>query len=220
MTTDAGAPSVYLVDDDAAVRDELAEALSLRGFAVTTFAGGQELLDVQAGLAEGCIVLDVNMPGLDGMEVHRRLLQAESAHKVVMLTGAGTISMAVSSVQAGAVDFLEKPFHLDGLSQAIQRAIARIRDDVRKAARRSAALASIERLSQREREVMEGLVLGLPNKIIAFRLGLSTRTVEAYRAKVMDKLEVTSVSDIVRLAAEADIVPSGAILREGGPPQS
>lgn len=212
--------AVYLVDDDVGVREELAEALTLRGCDVTTFASGEALLAVETYLVDGCIILDINMPGMNGREVHQRLRQTDSRHKVIVLTGQGTIAMAVDAVQTGAVDFLEKPFHVEALVQAIHRAQARLEQDGRERAKTAAACTLIERLSQREREVMDGLVLGLPNKIIAFRLGLSTRTVETYRAHVMEKLGVASVPEVVRLCADAGIAPTGAILRESGPAPS
>lgn len=205
--------SVYVVDDDASLRAELADALSVRGFAVRAFADGEALLAAHTSLAPGCIVLDLNMPGVDGMEAQRVLAREGSAHKVVMLTGAGTVSTAVAALHGGAVDFLEKPFRLDALVAVIDRAVQRQRGEEEERARRAATDARLDRLSEREHDVLAGLTLGLPNKIIAYRLGLSVRTVETYRANLMDKLGVGSLSEAVKLALEAGLEPKGAILR-------
>jgi len=215
MTTDTSKGAVYVVDDDASLRGELADALAARGFTVTAFADGHALLDAANTVAPGCIVLDLNMPGIDGLEVQRTLMHAGSPHKVVMLTGTGTISVAVAALQNGAVDFLEKPFRLDALVAVLDRALDRQRSEQAVRARCAAAHARVERLSDREHDVLCGLTLGLPNKIIAYRLGLSVRTVETYRAHLMDKLAVTSLSEAVKLALEAEIEPKGAIVRAG-----
>lgn len=207
----------YVVDDDAALRAELADTLAAAGLEVRTFPDGRAFLYEQAMLPEGCVVLDVNMPGLSGREVHHELRRTGSHHQIVMLTGAATVPLAVEALHAGAADFIEKPMRPATLRQAVMRALERLRQDQRARGRTAAAQRCLERLSDRERDVLAGLVLGLANKIIAYRLGLSTRTVETYRAHLMDKLEVSSLSDAVRLALEAGLEPKGAIVRADGP---
>lgn len=205
--------NVYIVDDEDEVRSELAEALALRGFAVQAFSGGESFLSQQSALPAGCVVLDLNMPGLSGMEVQQALVDSDSLHKIVMLTGAGSVSTAVRAMHAGATDFLEKPFHVDDLVRAIGSAVNRQLQEVQQDARRRQAEEQVGRLTERERDVLCGMVLGLANKIIAFRLGLSTRTVEAYRAQLMHKLEVKSLAEAVQIAIEAHLTPRGAIVR-------
>lgn len=204
---------VYIVDDDAGVREELADALDLRGFIVRGFADGRQFLDAHGELDPGCVVLDLNMPGMDGMEVQDALKAMSSLHKIVMLTGVGSVSTAVRAMHSGAVDYLEKPFHINDLVRAIGNAVARLEQDITANDKRRRAEILIQRLSEREREVMSGMMLGLVNKIIAYRLGLSTRTVEAYRAHVLEKLGVKSVAEVVQVAIDAMYEPKGDILR-------
>lgn len=205
--------NVYIVDDDFEVRGELSEALELRGFAVDAFADGNSFLSAQAALPAGCVVLDLNMPGLGGIDVQQALVERHALHKIVMLTGSGSVSTAVRAMHAGAIDFLEKPFHVDDLVRAIGSAVNRQLLEVEEDTRRRQAEDQIARLSERERDVLCGMVLGLANKIIAYRLGLSTRTVEAYRAQLMHKLEVKSLAEAVQIAMEAHLEPRGAIVR-------
>jgi len=204
---------VYIVDDDTEVRAELAEALDLRGYRARAFDSGEGFLALQAELDPGCVVLDLNMPGMSGMEVQQALVERESRHKIVMLTGAGSVSTAVRAMHAGAIDFLEKPFHIDDLVRAIGSAVNRQLLEGQEDTRRRKAETLIDRLSDRERDVLCGMMLGLANKIIAYRLGLSPRTVEAYRAQLMHKLEVRSLAEAVQLAIEAGVEPRGAIVR-------
>ena len=204
---------VYIVDDDTEVRAELAEALDLRGYRARAFDSGEGFLALQAELDPGCVVLDLNMPGMSGMEVQQALVERESRHKIVMLTGSGSVSTAVRAMHAGAIDFLEKPFHIDDLVRAIGSAVNRQLLEGQEDTRRRKAETLIDRLSDRERDVLCGMMLGLANKIIAYRLGLSPRTVEAYRAQLMHKLEVRSLAEAVQLAIEAGVEPRGAIVR-------
>lgn len=204
---------VYVVDDDAEVRGELGEALELRGFVVRAFASGDDFVAQQTELEPGCVVLDLNMPGLGGMDVQEALVERGSPHKIVMLTGAGSVSTAVRAIHAGAIDFLEKPFHVDDLVRAIGSAVNRQLQEVQQGGRRRQAEDLVARLTERERDVLCGMVLGLANKIIAYRLSLSPRTVEAYRAQLMHKLGVRSLAEAVQIAIEAELEPRGAILR-------
>lgn len=213
LTTAQDERHVFLVDDDNDVRGELETALSLRGFAVRGFEDGEGFLGAEAALPGGCVVLDLNMPGLSGIEVQAALAQRQSAHKVVMLTGSGSVPTAVRAMHAGAVDFIEKPFGIDELVRAIGRALTHQRQSLRDADRRRKAQDQIDRLSDRERDVLAGMVLGLANKIIAYRLGLSVRTVETYRAHLMDKLAVRSLAEALQVAIDAELSPQGDILR-------
>lgn len=213
VTTAQDERNVFLVDDDNDVRGELETALSLRGFAVQGFGDGEAFLGAEAALPGGCVVLDLNMPGLSGIEVQAALAQRQSAHTVVMLTGSGSVPTAVRAMHAGAVDFIEKPFGIDELVRAIGRALTHQRQSLRDADRRRKAQDQIDRLSDRERDVLAGMVLGLANKIIAYRLGLSVRTVETYRAHLMDKLAVRSLAEALQVAIDAELSPQGDILR-------
>lgn len=205
---------VYIVDDDSALCGELTEALTARGFDVLTFPNGEDLIERAADLRAGCVLLDLNLPGRNGLEVQDALKAAHSPHVVVMLSGEGTVSTAVKALHAGAADFLEKPFRPDQLASTIAQALLRHGKDAEHADRKIAAERKVNLISEREREVLAGLVIGLPNKIIAYRLGLSVRTVETYRANVMEKLGVRSLSEAVRLAIDAELRPAGPITAE------
>lgn len=204
---------VYIVDDDAMVRAELAEALQLRGFDAIAFDSGEGFMARQDALEPGCVVLDLNMPGMGGMEVQQAMVNRHSRHKIVMLTGAGSVSTAVRAMHAGAIDFLEKPFHVDDLVRAVGSAVHSQMQEVAESDRRRHAAAAVERLSERERDVLCGMVLGLANKVIAYRPSLSPRTVESYRAQLMQKLGVRSLAEAVQIAMEAELEPRGAIVR-------
>lgn len=208
------ADPVYLVDDDTDLRNELADALEELGYAVQGFASGEAFLDVQADLEPGCVVLDLTMPGMNGMQVHTALVDRTSRHVVVMLTGTGSIATAVAALRTGVVDFVEKPVQLDTLKECIE--IAQVRRLAVAATREKldAARARFAPLTPRELEVVYGMMLGQSAKMTARRLDLSFRTVESYRANLMVKLGVRSLAEVVRMAIEADITPVGPILEE------
>jgi len=216
MTDPAASPAdpIYLVDDDTALRDELADALAEAGYAVQGFASGEAFLAVQADLPPGCVVLDLTMPGMNGMQVHTALVDRSSGHVVVMLTGTGSIATAVAALRTGVVDFVEKPVQLDTLKECI--AIAQVRR-MTVAASREKLAAARERfapLTPRELEVVYGMMMGQSAKMTARRLDLSFRTVESYRANLMVKLGVRTLAEVVRMAIEAEIKPSGPIVDE------
>ena len=216
MTDPAASPvdPVYLVDDDTALRDELADALAEAGYAVQGFASGEAFLAAQADLPPGCVVLDLTMPGMNGMQVHPALVDRNSRHVVVMLTGTGSIATAVAALRTGVVDFVEKPVQLDTLKECI--AIAQVRR-MTVAASREKLAAARERfapLTPRELEVVYGMMMGQSAKMTARRLDLSFRTVESYRANLMVKLGVRTLAEVVRMAIEAEIKPSGPIVDE------
>ncbi|WP_439571556.1 response regulator transcription factor [Sphingomonas sp.] len=216
MTDAAASPvdPVYLVDDDTALRDELADALAEAGYAVQGFASGEAFLAAQADLPPGCVVLDLTMPGMNGMQVHTALVDRNSRHVVVMLTGTGSIATAVAALRTGVVDFVEKPVQLDTLKECI--AIAQVRR-MTVAASREKLAAARERfapLTPRELEVVYGMMMGQSANMTARRLDLSFRTVESYRANLMVKLGVRTLAEVVRMAIEAEIKPSGPIVDE------
>lgn len=216
MTDPAAIPAhpVYLVDDDTDLRDELADALGELGYTVQGFASGEVFLEVERDLAPGCVVLDLTMPGMNGMQVHTALVDRNSSHVVVMLTGTGSIATAVAALRTGVVDFVEKPVQLDTLKECIE--VAQVRRLTAAATRDKleAARARFAPLTPRELEVVYGMVLGQSAKMTARRLDLSFRTVESYRANLMVKLGVRTLADVVRMAIEAAITPTGPIVDE------
>ena len=195
---------IYIVDDDDAVRESLGFQLEAAGYAVTTFPSGADFLKAAPKLAPACLVLDVRMPQMDGLELQVCLNNLGLAFPIVMITGHGDVPKAVQAMRAGAIDFVEKPFSEDSILASVERALASLAPMVG-GGDRAVALDRLALLSAREREVLEGLVTGLPNKGIAFELGLSPRTVEIHRARLMDKMQVRSLAELVRLAIAADI---------------
>jgi two-component system, LuxR family, response regulator FixJ len=200
---------IFIVDDDVAVRDSLEILLQSAGHAVRSFASGQEFLDVVSSLAPGCLIVDVRMPGMDGFELQRRLGERQLSIPVIVITGHGDVPMAVRAIREGAVDFIEKPFSERAIFDSIRLALSRLaaHEADSRAAADPAILRRLALLSPREREVLDGLVEGLPNKTIAYDLKISPRTVEIHRARVMDKMQARSLSELVRLALAAGIEP-------------
>ncbi|APG09688.1 hypothetical protein BKD09_15220 [Bradyrhizobium japonicum] len=189
---------IYVIDDDPAIRRSLERLLDAVGFQVTSFATPQAFLDVADSLLGGCVLLDLRMPEMDGFEVHARLRLINPDLPVIVVTAQGDVQTAVRAMKAGAVDFIEKPYSDDALIAAIESALktsaAKDRaDDIAMAA------ALINTLSPRERQVLEALVAGQPNKVIAFGLGISVRTVEVHRSRMMDRLGVHQFAEAVRL---------------------
>lgn len=196
---------VYVVDDDEAIRRSASFMLKTSGYAVETWADGVAFLKEVRRLSDGCILLDVRMPEMDGLEVQQALLDRGITMPVIVLTGHADVLVAVRAMKAGAVDFLEKPFEKALLLAAIETAFARLASAGGAAARAADAGVILSILTRREREVLEGLAQGLPNKTIAFDLGISPRTVEVHRANLMAKLDVRSLSDALRLAFAAGL---------------
>ena len=196
-------PNIYIVDDDDAVRRSAGFMLRTSGYNVVAFASGTEFLRRAKTVGLGCVLLDVRMPDVDGLDVQRQLLQRGVEHPVVVLTGHGDIAIAVEAMKAGAIDFLEKPFEKARLLAALDLAFARLSDRAAALALHREATIRIAGLTPRERDVLRGLVRGHPNKTIAFDLGISPRTVEVHRANLMTKLGVHSLSDALRLAFSA-----------------
>jgi two-component system, LuxR family, response regulator FixJ len=198
---------VYVIDDDEAVRQSLEFLLGTADIEVRTYPSAKAFLDGLSEVAAGCVITDVRMPGMSGIELLQRVQEIRPGLPVIVITGHGDVPLAVEAMKVGAVDFLEKPFD-DELLLAAVRAAFRCKDgdDGREAERHELA-QRVAALSRRERQVLEGLVAGQPNKIIAFDLGISPRTVEIYRANLMTKMQAASLSDLVRMALIAGLLP-------------
>jgi two-component system response regulator FixJ len=196
---------IHIVDDEDTIRRSVGFMLKTSGYQVETWSSGQAFLKEVKHAEQGCILLDVRMPEIDGLEVQRMLAERGVTMPVVIMTGHGDISIAIRAMKGGAVDFLEKPFEKAVLIGAIEEAFQRIADATRLSLRAAEAETILGALTAREREVLEGLAKGLPNKTIAYDLNISPRTVEVHRANVMTKLEVRSLSDALRIAFAAGL---------------
>lgn len=206
---------VYIVDDDDAVRRAAGFMLKTSGFDVEQFASGMEFLKQVKTGDPGCILLDVRMPGMDGLEVQRELNAQGIAMPVIVLTGHGDVNVAVAAMKAGALDFIEKPFEKAVLLSALEEGFAQIERLDRSKTRASEAMTRLLALTARENDVLLGLVRGHPNKTIAYDLGISPRTVEIYRANLMTKLGVQSLSEVLRIAFAAGLGDTPAATQEG-----
>jgi two-component system response regulator FixJ len=196
---------VHLVDDDEAIRRSAGFMLKTSGFKVHSYASGVELLKQAKDLQPGCILLDVRMPGMDGLEVQQALKDHGIGFPVIIMTGHGDVAVAVQAMKAGAVDFIEKPFEKLVLMSAIDEGFSRLEHAGQNRARADEALIRLQALTPRERDVLEGLVRGYPNKTIAYDLDISPRTVEIHRANLMSKLGVASLSEALRVAFAAGL---------------
>jgi two-component system response regulator FixJ len=205
-------PVIHIVDDDASVRASTSFLLRSRGFASEIYASGEEFLK-EAKLGVGCVLLDLRMPHLDGFAIQAELARRNLTIPVVMMTGHGDVPSAVRALRLGATDFIEKPFTEEALAQAVERALAVSVERHEREARHGRALARLRGLSPRENQILRGVVAGMTNKEIARRFDISHRTVEMHRANMMRDLECESLTDVIRLAIEADIAP---LPREGG----
>src|SRR5664279_138396 len=202
--TDKG--KVYVIDDDEAMRDSLNFLLDSAGFNVTLFESALKFLEALPSLDFGCVVSDVRMPGLDGIELLKRMKSSHNPFPIVIMTGHGDIPLAVEAMKLGAVDFLEKPFEDDRLIGMIEAAIRQAEPAAKSDAVTHDIAARIATLSPRERQVMEGLIAGLSNKLIARDYDISPRTIDVYRANVMTKMQANSLSELVRLAMRAGLL--------------
>jgi len=196
---------IHLVDDDDAVRHSASFMLRHAGFTVKTYTDGVAFLDVVDAAQIGCILLDVQMPRMDGLEVQEQLNARGVAMPVIVLTGHGDVSVAVKAMKAGAVDFVEKPYEKHVLVEALNRAFARLDERSQRDLLVDEAKGRIERLTPREHDVLVGLVEGQTNKAIADSLNISPRTVEIHRANLMEKLGATSLSAVLRIAFAAGV---------------
>ena len=193
-------PIIYVIDDDDAVRQSLEFLLRTAGVTVRGFESAKAFLEVLPQIRSGCIITDVRMPHITGIELLRHVKEFNSDLPVIVITGHGDISLAVDAMKLGAVDFLEKPFDDDQLLVAVRSALSQDADTGKRKAELTGIHDKLAALSNRERQVLEGLVAGNANKTIAFDLGISPRTVEIYRANLMTKMAANSLSDLVRMA--------------------
>ena len=201
-------PVVHIIDDDEGLRESLAFLLRSAAFEVKSFESAKAFLDVLPHAAPGCIITDVRMPDISGIELLRRLKELKIGVPVIVITGHGDIALAVEAMKIGAADFFEKPFD-DDLLVASVRAVLRQREgQTKRGAKRAEIEHRISTLSRREKDVLTGLIEGRANKQIAFDLGISPRTVEIYRANLMNKMQADSLSDLVRMALLAQMLGS------------
>src|ERR1700721_2519584 len=194
---------VYVIDDDEAMRGSLDFMLGAADFHVTLFESAHHFLDALSNLEFGCVVSDVRMPGIDGIELLKHLKAGPNLFPVVIMTGHGDVPLAVAAMKLGAVDFLEKPFEDDRLIGMIDAALKKADSSLKSEAVTLEIASRIASLSPRERQVMEGLIAGFPNKMIAKEYDISPRIIEVYRANVMTKMQAGSLSELVRLAMRA-----------------
>lgn len=195
---------VHIVDDEEPVRKSLAFLLSMAGFAVRVHDSATSFLACAPGLSKGCLVTDLRMPDMSGVELLERLAAAKALMPAIVITGHGDVPMAVAAMKAGALDFIEKPFEDEVLIDAIRRAAERIPGPHSASDDPDAIRARIEQLSERERQVLGAVVAGLPNKTIAYDLNISPRTVEVHRANVMAKMQAKSLPELVRMSLLTD----------------
>jgi len=191
---------VHVIDDDVEVRQSLAFLLSTAGLAVRVHESAVAFLKALPNVTEGCVVTDIRMPGMNGLELQQHLREHRSQLPVIVMTGHGDVPLAVEAMKAGAIDFIEKPFDDEVLLSAIRAALARHTVASERQARMAAIQERLDKLSEREREVLDRLIAGKANKVIAYELGISPRTVEVYRANVMTKMQADSLSELVRMA--------------------
>lgn len=206
-------PVVHVIDDDESVRRSLDFLLRAAGHRTRTYESGVAFMQALPDVAPGCIVTDVKMPELDGVDLLKKLRAMDVRLPVVVITGHADVPMAVEAMKSGAVDFLEKPFDDEALLTSVRTALAAAEDAAEREAARRELRQRIAVLSRREREVLDGLVAGKANKTIAWELGISPRTVEIYRANVMTKMRAVSLSELVRMTLTADLadeLPPGA----------
>jgi two-component system response regulator FixJ len=196
-------PIVHIVDDDAAVRQSLAFLLGSAGLAVRLYDSATAFLAGLPGLKGGCLITDMRMPGMTGLELLHELRAKSCGLPAIVVTGHGDVPLAVEAMKAGAVDFIEKPFDQEAILSAVQAALDRAGGGDNGDGQ--AIKARLGTLSERERQVLDGLIAGHPNKTIAYDLGISPRTVEVYRANLMTKMAARSLSELIRMAILADI---------------
>ncbi len=197
---------VHVIDDDEAFRQSLAFLLQAAKLEVKTYSSAMAFLDALPDTTASCVITDVRMPGMSGVDLLRRLKELKIGVPVIVITGHGDVALAVEAMKVGAVDFLEKPFDDDVLLASVQSALKRQDGETKRHIERLEIEGRLAGLSNRERDVLGGLVAGRANKQIAFDLGISPRTVEIYRANLMNKMKAGSLSDLVRMALIVGIV--------------
>ena len=196
---------VHIVDDEEVVRNSLAFLLQTSGFAVRVHETATDFLKLAPTISNGCLITDLRMPDMDGVELLRRLRAAGALLPAIVITGHGDVQMAVEAMKNGALDFIEKPFADDVLIDSIARAVSRAAEQHHSSAAAEQLRSRLDTLSERERQVLGGVVAGQANKTIAFNLGISPRTVEVYRAGLMAKMQARSLADLVRMVMDSGI---------------
>jgi FixJ family two-component response regulator len=204
------AATVFVVDDDASVRKSLMRLLEAAGYTVEAFASAREFLAAARAPGPSCLVLDIRMPGITGLDLQKTLAQAVHRMPIVFVTGHGDIPMSVQAMKAGAIDFLTKPYAAKDLLDAIGRALDKDTKDLGREARTRSIHARVETLTPRERQVFALVVTGMLNKQIAAQLGVVEKTVKVHRARVMDKMRAGSVAELVRLADDVGVIVATA----------
>ena len=199
---------VHIIDDDEGLRESLAFLLRSAALEVRSFDSAKAFLNELPDAALGCVISDVRMPDMSGIELLRRLKELKIAVPVIVITGHGDIALAVEAMKIGAVDFFEKPFNDDLLVASVRAALRQQEDQTRRDVKRTEIEHRISTLSRREKDVLAGLIEGRANKQIAFDLGISPRTVEIYRANLMNKMQADSLSELVRMALLAEMLSS------------
>lgn len=198
---------VHVVDDEEAVRKSLAFLLTMAGFTVRVHASASSFLELAQGLGNACLVTDMRMPDMSGVELLERLKARGDAVPAIVITGQGDVPTAVAAMKTGAVDFIEKPFEDQILIDAIKRAASRLQGTDEAVSDIGSLKSRLDNLSERERQVLSAVVAGLPNKTVAYDLGISPRTVEVHRANIMAKMQARSLPELVRMAIALNIVP-------------
>ena len=196
-------PTIHVIDDDEAVRDSLAFLLEAAELKVAAHESADLFLEQAHAMVDGCIITDIRMPGMNGLELVKRLRAQGSQIPVIVITGHGDVPLAVEAMRAGVLDFIEKPFSDQTILGAVRRAIDLSHDKAEETSERNEIAQRLASLSGRERQVLDGLVAGQANKVVAQALGISPRTVEVYRANVMTKMKASSLSDLVRMTLSA-----------------
>ena len=199
---------IHIVDDEEAVRTSLAFLLGTSGFATRIHESASAFLDIAPGIRNGCLVTDLRMPDLDGVELLRRLKEQDAMLPAIVISGHGDVQMAVEAMKNGALDFIEKPFSDDVLITAIERAVQQAETSTRDDAATKEIMSRLASLSERETQVLKGVVTGLPNKVIAYEHGNIPRTVEFYSAGLMGKMNARSLSELVRMVVSVNWKPS------------
>ncbi|QQR36206.1 response regulator transcription factor FixJ [Devosia oryziradicis] len=199
---------VHIVDDEEAVRNSLAFLLGTSGFATRIHESASAFLEMAPGIRNGCLITDLRMPDIDGVELLRRLRERDAMLPAIVISGHGDVQMAVEAMKNGAMDFIEKPFSDDVMIAAIERAVQQAETSNRDDAATREITSRLASLSERETQVLKGVVAGLPNKVIAYELGLSPRTVEVYRAGLMGKMNAGSLSELVRMVLSVNWQPA------------
>jgi two-component system response regulator FixJ len=204
----AAARAVHIIDDDQALRESLAFLLRTHQLEVRSFDSAKTFLDALPDASLGCVITDIRMPGMSGIDLLRRLKELKVSVPVIVITGHGDVSLAVEAMKIGAADFFEKPFSDDQLVASVRAALQQRQDQTKRGAERTEIEHRISKLSAREKDVLAGLIEGRANKQIAFDLGISPRTVEIYRANLMNKMQADSLSDLVRMALVVQMLGS------------